>query len=454
MKKVLLAEADIPERWYNILPDLPEPPAPYLHPATLQPLGPADLAPIFPQAIIAQEVSPERWIEIPDQVRDIYRIWRPSPLYRADRLERALDTPAKIYYKFEGVSPSGSHKPNTAIAQAYYNKLEGTKRLTTETGAGQWGSALSFAGSLFGIKVVVYMVKSSYYQRPYRRVMMETWGGTVYASPTDRTAAGRAILARDPDSPGSLAMSISEATEDAASRLDTKFAPGSVMNCVLAHQTVIGLEAKKQMEIFGDYPDVVVACVGGGSNFGGFAYPFLADRLDGSRLRTRFVAAEPVACPTLTRGKYAYDYQDAVRTSPVMLMHTVGNTFMPPPIHAGCLQRHADAPSLCLLAYHGHIEARAYTQNQVLSEAVRFARNEGFIIAPESSHALRAAVDEAIAAREAGEARTILFNLSGVGHFDMYAFEQFLACKLEDYEPPDADIERALTSLPRIPGEN
>jgi tryptophan synthase beta chain len=454
MKRVVLAPSDLPQRWYNITPDLPAPLTPYLNPETFKPLNPSDFEQLLPNALIEQEFSRERWLEIPERVRELYQIWRPSPLVRADRLERALDTPAKIYYKFEGGSPAGSHKPNTAIAQAYYNKIEGTKRLTTETGAGQWGSALSFAGSLFGIKVVVYMVKSSYYQKPYRRVMMETWGGTVYASPTDRTAAGRAILARDPDSPGSLAMSISEATEDAASRLDTKFAPGSVMNYVLAHQTVIGLEAKKQMEIFGDYPDVVVACVGGGSNFGGLTYPFMADRLDGSRLRTRFVAAEPVACPTLTRGRYAYDYLDAVRTSPIMLMHTVGNTYMPPPFHTAGLRRHAGAPSLCLLANHGHIEARAYTPSQVFSEAVRFARNEGLIIAPESSHALRAAVDEAIAAREAGEARTILFNLSGVGHFDMYAFEQFLAGKLEDYRPPDADIKRALTSLPQIPGEN
>lgn len=453
MKRVVLAPSDLPERWYNITPDLPVAPSPYLHPETFEPLGPGDFEPLLPQTLIKQEFSDERWIEIPDQVRELYQIWRPSPLIRANRLEQALKTPAKIYYKFEGVSPAGSHKPNTAIPQAYYNKLEGTKRLTTETGAGQWGSALSFAGSLFDLEVVVYMVKSSFHQKPYRRVMMETWGGTVYASPTDRTAAGRAILAKDPDSPGSLAMSISEATEDAASREDTKFAPGSVMNYVLMHQTVIGLEAKKQMEIFGDYPDVVVACVGGGSNFGGFTYPFMADRLDGSRPKTRFVAAEPTACPTLTRGKYAYDYPDTARTSPVMLMHTVGNTFMPPPIHAGGLRHHADAPSLCLLADHGHIEARAYTQSQVFSEAVRFARSEGFIIAPESSHALRAAVDEAIAAREAGEARTILFNLSGVGHFDMYAFEQYLSGKLEDYDPPENDIERALTSLPEIPGE-
>ncbi|GGM80517.1 tryptophan synthase beta chain [Longimycelium tulufanense] len=451
MKRIVLPHSDLPDRWYNIVADLPSRPAPYLHPQTLEPLGPEFFAPLLPQALIRQEFSTERWVEIPDRVREIYEIWRPSPLYRADRLERALDTSAKIYYKFEGVSPAGSHKPNTAIAQAYYNKLEGTKRLTTETGAGQWGSALAFAGSVFDLDVTVYMVKSSYHQKPYRRVMMETWGATVFPSPTDRTAAGRAILAEDPDSPGSLAMSISEATEEAAGRDDTKFAPGSVMNYVLMHQTVIGLEAKKQMELAGDYPDVVVACVGGGSNFGGFTYPFLQDRLAGRKPRTRFVAAEPDACPTLTRGKYAYDYPDTARTSPVMLMHTVGNTFMPPPIHAGGLRHHADAPSLCLLADQGHIEARAYSQGDVFTEAVRFARSEGFIIAPESSHALRAAVDEALAARVAGEPRTIVFNLSGVGHFDMGAFDDFLAGKLADYEPPDERIQECLTSLPQVP---
>jgi len=451
MKRITLPQSELPDRWYNIVADLPAPIPPALHPVTFEPLPPEYFEPLWPQVLIEQEFSTQRWVEIPDEVRALYQMYRPSPLIRADRLERALDTPARIFYKFEGLSPAGSHKPNTAIAQAYYNKVAGTRRLTTETGAGQWGSALSFAGSLFDLEVAVYMVKSSFHQKPYRRVMMETWGGTVYASPTDRTAAGRAVLAQDPDCPGSLAMSISEATEDAAHREDTKFAPGSCTNFVLMHQTVIGLEARKQMELAGHYPDVVVACVGGGSNFGGFTYPFMKDRLDGTHPNTRFVAAEPDACPTLTRGKYAYDYPDTARTSPVMMMHTVGNSFMPPPIHAGGLRHHSDAPSLCLLAAHGHIEARAYGQTAVFREAVRFARTEGFLMAPESSHALRAAVEEALAAREAGEPRTILFNLSGVGHFDMGAFDAFLAGQLEDYEPQDAHIERALATLPDVP---
>src|SRR6202048_2550410 len=332
VKKILLGESDIPERWYNILPDLPGPPAPYLHPGTLQPMGPADLEPIFPQAIIAQEVSAEPWIEIPEEVRDIYRIWRPSPVYRAERLEKALDTPAHIYYKYEGVSPAGSHKPNTAVPQAYYNAKEGVKRLTTETGAGQWGSALAFAGAFFNLEVTVYMVKVSYEQKPYRRAMMEAWGASVYASPTDLTNAGRGILADDPDSPGSLGIAISEAVEDAATHDDAKYSLGSVVNHVLLHQTVIGLEAKKQMEMAGDYPDVVIGCVGGGSNFAGLSYPFMADRLSGARPNTRFTPAEPPACPTLTRGVYAYDFGDTVGVGPVAMMYTLGHNFVPDPI--------------------------------------------------------------------------------------------------------------------------
>src|SRR5207247_6006482 len=339
-KKILLNEDDIPDRWYNILPDMPAPPAPYLHPATLQPLGPADLAPIFPQAIIAQEVSQERWIEIPDQVRDIYRIWRPSPLYRADRLERALDTPARIYFKYEGGSPAGSHKPNTAVAQAYYNAQEGVRRLTTETGAGQWGSALAMAGSFFGLEVTVYMVRASYEQKPYRRALMETWGATVHSSPTELTNSGRAIRAQDPDSPGSLGIAISEAVEDAATREDSKYSLGSVVNHVLLHQTVIGLEAKLQMELAGDYPDVVIGCVGGGSNYAGLAYPFMADRLAGARPGTRFIAAAPAACPTLTRGVYGYDFGDTAGVGPVVRMHTLRHRFLPEPMHPGRLPRH------------------------------------------------------------------------------------------------------------------
>jgi tryptophan synthase beta chain len=451
MKKVLLTEADLPERWYNILPDLPEPPAPYRHPATMQPLGPADLAPIFCDAIIAQEVSQERWIEIPDQVREIYRIWRPTPLYRAERLEKALDTSARIYFKYEGGSPAGSHKPNTAVAQAYYNAQEGVKRLTTETGAGQWGSALALAGTFFGLEVTVYMVKVSYQQKPYRRALMETWGATVFASPTDLTNSGRAILARDPDSPGSLGIAISEAVEDAATRDDSKYSLGSVVNHVLLHQTVIGQEAKKQMELAGDYPDVVIGCVGGGSNFGGLAYPFLADRLSGERPETRFIAAEPAACPTLTRGVYAYDFGDTAGVGPVAQMHTLGHNFVPDPIHAGGLRYHGDAPSLSLLVKHGLVEARAYPQNECFAEAVRFARTEGFLPAPEPSHALKAVAQEAAAAREAGDRRVILFGLCGHGHFDMSAYDAYLAGKLEDLDLPQARIDQAVQELPTVP---
>jgi tryptophan synthase beta chain len=451
MKKVLLDESDLPERWYNILPDLPAPPAPYLHPATLQPMGPADLAPIFPQAIIAQEVSPERWIEIPDQVREIYRIWRPTPLYRADRLEKALDTPARIYFKYEGVSPAGSHKPNTAIAQAYYNAQEGVKRLTTETGAGQWGSALAFAGALFGLEVTVYMVRVSYEQKPYRRALMETWGATVYSSPTDRTNGGRAIRARDPESPGSLGIAISEAVEDAATRDDSKYSLGSVVNHVLLHQTVIGQEAKKQMELVGAYPDVVIGCVGGGSNYAGLAYPFLADRLSGAQPQTRFIAAEPAACPTLTRGVYAYDFGDTAGVGPVALMYTLGHNFVPDPIHAGGLRYHGDAPSLCLLVQQGLVEPRAYSQRQCFAEAVRFARTEGFLPGPEPSHALQAVVEEAAAAREAGDQRVILFGLSGHGHFDMSAYDAYFAGRLEDVELAQGRIDAAVEELPKVP---
>jgi tryptophan synthase beta chain len=451
VKKFLLAEEDIPERWYNIVPDLPEAPAPYLHPATLQPLGPADLAPIFPMAIIQQEVSQERWIEIPEQVRDIYATWRPSPLYRAGRLEKALDTPAHIYFKYEGGSPAGSHKPNTAVAQAYYNAQEGVKRLTTETGAGQWGSALALAGSLFGIEVTVYMVRVSYEQKPYRRALMETWGATVHASPSDLTNSGRAIRAKDPDSPGSLGIAISEAVEDAATREDSRYSLGSVVNHVLLHQTVIGLEAKRQMEMAGEYPNVVIGCVGGGSNYAGLAYPFMADRLSGARPNTRFIAAEPAACPTLTRGVYGYDFGDTAGVGPVAQMHTLGHNFVPDPIHAGGLRYHGDAPSLCILVKHGLVEARAYPQNLCFAEAVRFARTEGFLPAPEPSHALRAVSEEAAAAREAGEARVILFGLCGHGHFDMSAYDAYLAGRLEDLELSQDRIDRAVEELPRVP---
>jgi tryptophan synthase beta chain len=451
MKKVMLDESEIPQRWYNILPDLPEPPAPYRHPGTLELLGPADLAPIFPQAIIAQEVSTERWIEIPDQVAEIYRIWRPTPLYRADRLEKALDTPAHIYYKFEGVSPAGSHKPNTAVPQAYYNAQEGVKRLTTETGAGQWGSALAFAATFFDLEVTVYMVRISYDQKPYRRALMETWGATVFPSPSDRTNFGRSVLERTPDSPGSLGIAISEAVEDAATRDDSKYSLGSVVNHVLLHQTVIGQEAKKQMEMVGEYPDVVIGCVGGGSNYAGLSYPFMADKLSGQRPDTRFIAAEPAACPTLTRGVYAYDFGDTAGVGPVALMYSLGHNFVPDPIHAGGLRYHGDAPSLSLLVRRGLMEARAYSQNQCFAEAVRFARCEGFLPAPEPSHALKAVAEEAAAAREAGEPRVILFGLCGIGHFDMSAYDAYLAGKLEDLELDQSRIDQAVAELPKVP---
>jgi tryptophan synthase beta chain len=449
-KKILLDESELPDRWYNILPDLPAAPAPYLHPATMQPMGPGDLAPIFPQAIIAQEVSGERWIEIPDRVRDIYRMWRPTPLYRADRLEKALDTPAHIYYKYEGVSPAGSHKPNTAVAQAFYNAEEGVQRLTTETGAGQWGSALAFAGALFDLEVMVYMVNVSYQQKPYRRALMETWGANVLPSPTDRTQAGRAVRERDPESPGSLGIAISEAVEDAATRDDSKYSLGSVVNHVLLHQSVVGLEARRQMELAGEYPDVVVGCVGGGSNYAGLAYPFLADRLGGGQA-ARFVAVEPEACPTLTRGVLAYDFGDTAGIGPVARMHTLGHNFIPDPIHAGGLRYHGDAPSLSLLVEHGLVEARAYAQNVCFAEAVRFARTEGILPAPEPSHAIKAVVDEAAAAREAGEPRVILLGLSGHGHFDLSAYDAYVGGQLEDRELPQARIDQAVAELPGVP---
>ena len=448
--KFLLTEAELPERWYNILPDLPEPLGAFLSPQTLQPLAPPDLTPLFPMAIIGQEVSAERWIEIPDRVRDVYKLWRPTPLYRAERLEKALNTPARIYYKYEGVSPAGSHKPNTAVAQAYYNAEEGIKRLTTETGAGQWGSALAFAGSLFGLEVRVYMVSVSYQQKPYRRALMETWGATVVPSPTDKTEFGRAILARDPDSPGSLGIAISEAVEDAVQRDDTHYSLGSVVNHVLLHQTVVGQEAKRQMEMAEAYPDVVIGCVGGGSNFAGLAYPFLADKLAGNT-KTRFIAAEPTACPTLTRGLYAYDFGDTAGMGPVVPMYTLGHNFIPERIHAGGLRYHGDAPSLCLLVKNGFIEARAYKQNEAFAEAVRFARSEGILPAPEPSHALRAVAEEAAAAREAGDSRVILFNLSGHGHFDLAAYDAYFAGTLPDVEFPQERLDAALAELPKVP---
>jgi tryptophan synthase beta chain len=447
-----LREEDIPERWYNILADLPSPAPPVLHPGTGQPIGPQDLAPLFPMEIIRQEVSTERWVPIPDEVREVYKLWRPSPLIRARRLERALQTPAHIYYKYEGVSPAGSHKPNTAVAQAYYNRAEGTRRLATETGAGQWGSSLAFACSLFGLDCTVYMVKVSYDQKPYRRTMMQTYGAAVIASPSETTRAGRRVLAASPDSPGSLGIAISEAVEDAAGHEDTHYSLGSVLNHVMLHQTVIGQEAQRQMELAGEAPDVVIGCVGGGSNFAGLAYPFVREKLNGARPDLRVLAVEPESCPTLTRGAYAYDFGDTVGLTPLVKMYTLGHDFVPPGIHAGGLRYHGDAPSLSQLVHEGVIEARAYHQLPCFEAAVQFARSEGIIPAPETAHAVRAAIDVALEAREAGERRVVLFNLSGHGHFDMGAYEAYFAGQLQDYAYPQEKIDAALAGLPVVAG--
>ncbi len=446
--KILLGEGDIPKAWYNIAADLPVPQPPVIHPGTRQPIGPADLAPLFPMALIMQEVSAEREIEIPEPVRDVYRLWRPTPLHRARRLEQALDTPARIYYKHEGTSPAGSHKPNTAVAQAFYNKQEGVRRLTTETGAGQWGSALALACRLFDLECTVYMVRVSYEQKPYRRVMMQTWGADVLPSPSEHTNAGRAVRAKAPDSPGSLGIAISEAVEDAATHDDTRYSLGSVLNHVLMHQTVVGLEAKKQMELAGDPPDVVIGCVGGGSNFCGLAFPFMPEKFKGRPVR--FVAVEPEACPTLTRGDYLYDFGDTAATTPLIKMYTLGHNFIPAPIHAGGLRYHGDAPLLCLLYHHGYVEAVAYQQRTVFDAAMQFARTEGIIPAPESAHAIRQAIDEALEAKAEGRPRTILFGLSGHGHFDLGAYDAHLAGRLEDYAYPEEAIRAAMRELAAI----
>jgi tryptophan synthase beta chain len=445
--KYLLGEDDIPTAWVNLLPELPGDPLPPLHPGTREPAGPDDLAPLFPMALIEQEVSPEPEVAIPDAVREAYRLWRPTPLYRARRLERELGTPAHIYYKWEGVSPAGSHKPNSAVPQAYANAQAGVRKLVTETGAGQWGSALAFACGLFDLECEVFMVGSSYDQKPYRRSMMETWGASVHRSPSEVTEAGRSQASHPT---GSLGIAISEAVEIAAQDPETNYALGSVLNHVLLHQTVIGLEATAQMEMAGEEPDVVVACVGGGSNFGGIAFPFLRRALRGES-RTRFVAAEPAACPTLTRGVYRYDFGDTVGMTPLMPMYTLGHDFVPPPVHAGGLRYHGGAPLLCGLVRAGAVEARAYRQNETFTAALRFARAEGIIPAPEPAHAIRAVLDEAEAAKEAGEERVILFNLCGHGHFDLAAYDAYLAGELEDPEFSEADMEAALERLPDVP---
>ncbi|MFZ2361254.1 MAG: TrpB-like pyridoxal phosphate-dependent enzyme [Anaerolineae bacterium] len=453
LTKVVLSERDMPTHWYNISADLPaagvELP-PVLHPITLQPVGPADLAPLFPMALIMQEVSTERYIEIPDQVQDLYKLWRPTPLYRAVRWEEALDTPAKIYFKYEGTSPAGSHKPNTAIPQAYYNKQEGVTRLTTETGAGQWGSALSFACQAFGMECKVYMVRVSYDQKPYRRSMMQTWGATVVASPSMETHAGRAILAQDPHSTGSLGMAISEAVEEAVTRDDTNYSLGSVLNHVLLHQTVVGQEVIKQMELIGaDWPDVIIGCVGGGSNFGGFAFPFLRENIVNGKT-SRIIAVEPLAAPSITRGVYAYDYGDTAKMAPVVKMHTLGHDFLPAPIHAGGLRYHGMAPQVSAVANAGLIEARAVAQRSIFEAAMSFTRAEGILPAPEPSHAIYAAMQEALACKESGESKTIVFNLCGHGHFDLGSYDAFLQGRLEDYEYPAAAIEKSLANLPQV----
>jgi len=430
--KITLPENEIPTHFYNIVPDLPTPLPPPLHPVTREPIGPEALAPIFPASLIAQEVSQERMIAIPDQVRDIYRLYRPTPVFRARAFEEALDTPARIYYKSEHVSPIGSHKLNTAIMQAYANKQECVKRLATETGAGQWGSALSCACRLIGLDCMVYMVRISYDQKPYRRIMMKTYGADIVASPSNLTASGRAILAADPDSPGSLGIAISEAVEDAAQRDDSKYALGSVLNHVLLHQTIIGQEALKQMELAGDYPDILIGCHGGGSNFAGLVFPFLRDKLSGARKGLRAIAVEPASCPSLTGGTREYDFGDTAGLTPLMMMHTLGHTFMPAPLHAGGLRYHGSAPLVSHLLAAGIVEAEAYNQREVFESAVRFARSEGTIPAPESAHAIHSVVRHALAARESGEAKVILFNLSGHGLFDLAAYESFLGGKMAD----------------------
>ena len=447
--KYLLDEGDLPKFWYNIAADLPSAPPAVLHPGTLQPIGPDDLAPLFPMALIMQEVSTEREIEIPRPVRDIYRQWRPSPLYRARRLEKALDTPAKIYYKYEGISPASSHKPNTAVPQAFYNKEAGVKRITTETGTGQWGSSLAFACSLFGLEIQVFMVRVSYDQKPYRRALMEAYGATCIASPSNQTQSGRAILAANPNSNGSLGIAISEAVELAAQREDTKYALGSVLNHVLLHQTIVGIEAMKQFEMAGDDPDVIVGCTGGGSNFAGIVFPFLGQQLRGGKKR-RIVAIEPAACPSLTRGKYAYDFGDTSHLTPLVKMHTLGSTFMPPGFHAGGLRYHGMAPMVSHVKELGLIEAKAYHQIACFEAGIQFAKAEGILPAPEANHAVRGAIDEALRCKAEGKSETILFNLCGHGHFDMQAYMDYFAGKLTDQDYDQQELAMALSGLPTV----
>ena len=448
--KFLLDESRIPQAWYNINADMPVPPQPVLHPGTKEPVTPDFLSVLFPMSLIMQEMSPDRWIEIPEPVREVYKLWRPTPMFRAHRLEKALDTPAHIYYKYEGASPVGSHKPNTAVAQAFFNKEAGTKALTTETGAGQWGSSLAMACNFFGLDLEVYMVKVSYHQKPYRRIIMQNFGAEVYASPTNRTHYGQALLSQDPDSPGSLGIAISEAVEAAAtSNGSKKYSLGSVLNHVLLHQTVIGLEVLEQMALAGEYPDVVIGCAGGGSNFAGFTFPFLHQNLTNGQ-KTRVVAVEPDSCPSLTKGIYTFDYGDTAAMAPIVRMYTLGHTFMPPGIHAGGLRYHGMSPQVSALVNAGYVEARAVPQLATFAAAVQFSRSEGIIPAPESAHAIRAAIDEALLCKESGEKKVIAFNLSGHGHFDMTAYEAYLQGQLEDFAYPAEAVSEAMTHLPTV----
>jgi tryptophan synthase beta chain len=445
---------EIPTAWFNLLPDMAQAGIgllPPLHPGTKEPVTPDLLAPLFPEPLIMQEVSTDQWIDIPGPVIDVYRLWRPSPLYRATRLERALDTPAHIYFKYEGVSPAGSHKPNTAVAQAYYNKEAGIRRMSTETGAGQWGSSLSMACSFFGLECLVFMVRASFEQKPYRRIFMETFGAEVRTSPSATTQAGKAILEANPDSTGSLGIAISEAIEVAATNEDTNYSIGSCLNHVLLHQSVVGLEAQQQMELADERPDVVVGCVGGGSNYGGLAYPFMAGKLRGETPDMRFLATEPAACPTLTKGRFAYDFGDTAQMTPLLPMFTLGHDFVPAPVHAGGLRYHGDSPSLSLLVRDGYMEAAAYSQNQIFEAAVTFAKTQGVVPAPESAHAIRGGIDEAVAARESGESRVILIGLSGHGHFDMQAYDDYLNGRLPEVEFDPAAEEAALARVPEVP---
>jgi len=449
--KFILDEKDMPTQWYNIQADLPEPLPPVLHPGTGKPVTPDDLAPLFPMELIKQEVSTERYIEIPEDVQAVYHTWRPTILHRAYRLEKALDTPAKIFYKYEGTSQAGSHKPNTAVAQAYYNKQEGIKRMTTETGAGQWGSALSMGCAFFGIELKVYMVGISYHQKPYRRVMMEVWGAKCVPSPSPDTKAGRDMLAKDPDCPGSLGLAISEAVEDCVSRDDTHYSLGSVLNHVLLHQTIIGEETKKQMEMADAYPDIIVGCVGGGSNFAGMYLPFVKDKIDGTKPDLRVINVEPASCPTLTKGPYAYDFGDVAGLTPLLKMYTLGHEFIPPPVHAGGLRYHGMAPIICHLHKLGLVEARAEHQLGTFEAGITFARTEGIISAPETNHAIKVTIDEALKCRESGESKNILLAHSGHGHVDMAAYDAYLSGKLTNYAYPEEKVKEALAHLPEVP---